>query len=145
MDYTTIVSKVLRNLLPIYAIRVSTIQEIRCDPKNEITFDVLAGRFTTFELDNFDNYLPGSHNIKSAFKEKLTLENNLIVKKKKNLLVYKIKKKEMKCQKKTWILEKMKKRIKKKDYPDGIQRHLQGEFRRIILRSRSLEMQLMES
>ena len=49
------------------------------------------------------------------------------VKKKKNLLVYKMKRKEMKCQKKTWMLKKMKNTIKKKDYLDGIQRHLQGE------------------
>ena len=46
---------------------------MRCDPKNDITFDALVGRLTTFELDNFDNYLPGSRNIKSTLKAKLTL------------------------------------------------------------------------
>lgn len=55
-----IVKKVLGTLLPIYAIRVSSIQEMRCDPKNDMTLDALVGRLTTFELDNFDNYHPGS-------------------------------------------------------------------------------------
>ena len=68
-----IVNKVLRTLLPIYEIRVLYIQEMRRDPKNDITLDTLVGRLTTFELDNFDNYLPGSRNIESTFKAKLTL------------------------------------------------------------------------
>ena len=68
-----VVSKVLRTLLPIYAIRFSTIQEMRCEPKSDITLDALVGRLIAFELDNFDNYLPGSRNIESTFKAKLTL------------------------------------------------------------------------
>ena len=40
----TIVSKVLRTLLPIYAIRVSAIQEMRCDPNKKLTLDALVGR-----------------------------------------------------------------------------------------------------
>ena len=54
----TIVSKVLRTLLPIYVIRVSSIQEMRCDPNNKTYLDDLVGRLTIFELDNFDNYVP---------------------------------------------------------------------------------------
>ena len=41
IDDVTVVSKVLRKLLPIYAIRMPTIQEIRCDPKNDINLDAL--------------------------------------------------------------------------------------------------------
>ena len=38
----TIVSKVIRTLLPIYVIRVSSIQEMRCDPKRNITLVALV-------------------------------------------------------------------------------------------------------
>ena len=69
-----VVSKVLITLLPIYAIRVSTIQEMRCDPNNKISLDALVGRLTTFELDNFDNYVPSSKVIESAFEAKLSLK-----------------------------------------------------------------------
>ena len=58
-----VVSKVLKTILPIYAIRVSTIQEIKCDPNNEINLDALVGRLTAFELDNYDNYMPSSRNL----------------------------------------------------------------------------------
>ena len=50
----TMLSKVLRTLLPIYAIRVSAIQEMRCT--TDVTLDALVGRLTALELDNFDNY-----------------------------------------------------------------------------------------
>ena len=63
-----VVNKVLlRTFLPIYAIRVLAIEEMRCDPKNDITLDVLVGRLIAFELDNFDNYIPNSSSIESAF------------------------------------------------------------------------------
>ena len=58
-----VVSKVLRTFLPIYIIRVSDIQGMRCDPNNNITLDALVGRLTTFELDNYDNYIPSSTNL----------------------------------------------------------------------------------
>ena len=65
------VNKVLRTLLPIYAIRVLDIQEMRCNLKNDITLDALVGRLTAFELDNFDNYAPNpSSNFESIFKAK---------------------------------------------------------------------------
>ena len=44
----TVVRKVLRTLLLVYAIRVSSIQEMRCDPKNDITLDALVGRLVAF-------------------------------------------------------------------------------------------------
>ena len=44
----TFVSKILGTFLPIYAIRVSAIQEVICDPNNKISLDALVGRLTTF-------------------------------------------------------------------------------------------------
>ena len=70
----TVVSKVLRTLLLIYAIRVSTIQEMRCDPNCKMTLDALVRRLTAFELDNFDNYVPASKNIESTFEAKLLVK-----------------------------------------------------------------------
>ena len=35
----TIVSKILRNFLPIYAIKVSIIQEVRCDSNKKLGLD----------------------------------------------------------------------------------------------------------
>ena len=66
-------SKYLRTLLPIYSIRVSTIQEIRCVPRNTLEFEGIIGRLTTFELSNFDNYKPD--NFESAFKAKMTIKD----------------------------------------------------------------------
>ena len=56
IDDDTILSKVLITLLPIYAIRVFLIQELRCIPGNNLTLEGLVGRLTTFELSNFGNY-----------------------------------------------------------------------------------------
>ena len=69
-----VISKVLRTLLPVYAIRVSTIQERRCEENHNINLDAIVGRLTTFELDNFDNYVPTSKNIESTFEAKLSLK-----------------------------------------------------------------------
>ena len=74
-------SKVLRTLLPIYAIRVSTIQELRCIPGNDLSLEGLVGRFTTFELSNFDNYK--LENIESAFRAKVSFKDSKETKKKK--------------------------------------------------------------
>ena len=68
------VSKILKTLLPIYAIRVSGIQEVRCDSNNKIGLDALVGRLIAFELDNFDNYVPASKNVESTFEAKLSLK-----------------------------------------------------------------------
>ena len=58
-----VVSKIQRTLLPIYAIRVFFIQDMRCDPNKKLTLDALVGRLTSFELDNYDNYALVSKNI----------------------------------------------------------------------------------
>ena len=71
-----VVSKVLRTLLPIYAIRVSIIQEKRSNPNNNLGLDALVGRLIAFELDNYDNYVPTSKNIESTFKARLSLKEN---------------------------------------------------------------------
>ena len=73
-DEKIVISKALGTLLPIYAIRVSSIQEMRCDPNNKLTLDALVGRLIIFELDNYDNYVPVSKNIESAFEAKLSLK-----------------------------------------------------------------------
>ena len=70
----SVVNKVLKTLLPIYVIRVSSIQEMRCDPNNKIGLDALVGRLTNFELDKFDNYVLASKNIESTFEAKLSLK-----------------------------------------------------------------------
>ena len=70
----TVVNKVLRTLIPIYAVIVSTIQEMRCDPNRKITLDALSGRLTAFDLDNYDNYVPSSKGIESAFEAKISLK-----------------------------------------------------------------------
>lgn len=70
----TVISKVLRTLLPIYAIKFSTIQERRCEENFKINFEAIVGRLTTFELNNFDNYVLASKSIESAFEAKLSLK-----------------------------------------------------------------------
>ena len=69
-----VVSKVIRTLLPIYSIKLSTIQKIRCDPNNKINLDALVGRLTTFELDNYDIYVTSCSNLESSFEAKLSLK-----------------------------------------------------------------------
>ena len=81
IDDDTILSKVLRILLPIYAIRVSAIQELRCIPRNNLSLEGLVSRLIAFELSNFDNYKP--ENIESTFKSKLSLKEPNEKKKKK--------------------------------------------------------------
>ena len=58
IDDDTILSKVFRTWLLVYAIRVSTIQELRCIPENDLSLEGLVGRLTAFELSNFNNYKP---------------------------------------------------------------------------------------
>ena len=65
----TVLRKVLRTLLPIYAIRVPAIQELRCIPGPNLTLEGLVGRLTTFDLSNFDNFK--YENVESSFKAKL--------------------------------------------------------------------------
>ena len=56
----------------IYVIIVSTIQELRCIPRNNLSLEGLVGRLTTFELYNFDNYK--LENIEYDFKAKISLK-----------------------------------------------------------------------
>ena len=70
IDDDTILIKVLRTLLPIYAIRVSAVQEMRCIPGNTLSLKDLVGRLTAFELSNFDNYKLES--LEFSFKAKLS-------------------------------------------------------------------------
>ena len=74
IDEKIVVSKVLITLIPIYAIRVSSIQEMRCDPNSNITLDALVLKLITFDLDYFDNYVPSSKGIEFAFEAKLSLK-----------------------------------------------------------------------
>ena len=74
IDDETIVRKVLRTLLPKYAIRFFAIQELTCIPNNVISLEGLVGRLTAFELDNFGNV--SFENIETSFKEKLTISNS---------------------------------------------------------------------
>ena len=81
MEEDTVSSKYLRTLLPIYAIRVSSIQELRCVQGNTLTFERIFGRLTAFELSNFDNYKPD--NFECAFKAKVTVKDTKEVQTKK--------------------------------------------------------------
>ena len=44
---------------------------MRCDLNNKINLDSLVGRLTTFELDNYDNYVTSSRNLESTFDKNL--------------------------------------------------------------------------
>ena len=68
-----IVSKILRTLLPIFAIKSSDIQEIRSMNGNDLTLDCLVGQLTTFELRNYDNNMVP---IGNAFKYSLTIDSS---------------------------------------------------------------------
>ena len=74
LDDEIVLSNFLRTFLHIYAIRVSTIQELRCILGNKLSLEGLVGRLTTFELSNFDNYKLES--LESAFKAKLLLKDS---------------------------------------------------------------------
>lgn len=52
--------------MPIYAIRFSSIQELRCIPSTNLTLEGLVGRIIAFELSNFGNFK--SKNVESTFK-----------------------------------------------------------------------------
>ena len=62
----------LRTLLLIYAIRVSTTQELSCVPGNDLTLEGLVDRLTIFEQPNFDSYKP--KHIESTLKANLSLK-----------------------------------------------------------------------
>ena len=71
IDDDIVLRKVLRTLLPIYAIRVSAIQELRCILGNNLTLEGLVGRLAAFELSNFENYK--LERFESAFNAKFVM------------------------------------------------------------------------
>ena len=48
IEEVTVISKVLRTLLLVYVIRVSAIQERRCEENHKINLDAIVGRMTSF-------------------------------------------------------------------------------------------------
>lgn len=54
IEDSTMVSKVLRSLLPVYAIRVATIQELRSIDKSKASLDSIIAKLTAYELNSFD-------------------------------------------------------------------------------------------
>lgn len=70
----TMINKVLRTLLPIYAIRVFAKQESRCTIGNDLILDSLIGRLFAYELSNFDNF--SAPTIKYSFKSQLVLHKS---------------------------------------------------------------------
>ena len=73
------ISKELRNLLPIYAIRVSTIKELRCMPSKNLTLEGVVGRLTPFEMSHFDNYRPTTIDSASKSQWILTMKKGIHV------------------------------------------------------------------
>lgn len=59
---------------PIYAIKISAIQESRCNPNNALTLEILVGKLTTFELSNYDNFTVA--NVESTFKSQMVLSKS---------------------------------------------------------------------
>lgn len=74
IDDETFIRKVLRTFLYIYAIRISTIQESRCNLGNVLNLESLVGKLAAFELSNYDNYTVP--NVESAFKSQMVLHKS---------------------------------------------------------------------
>lgn len=62
-----VTSKLLRTLLPAYAIQVSTINELRSIPNMLVSLDATIGKLHAFELSNFDNSVSSVNKVESAF------------------------------------------------------------------------------
>lgn len=54
IDDATVVSKVLRSLSSVYAIRVSVIQELRSIDKTKVSLDSIIAKLTAYELNSYD-------------------------------------------------------------------------------------------
>ncbi|GLJ44422.1 hypothetical protein SUGI_0931740 [Cryptomeria japonica] len=54
IDDATIVNKVLRSRLPVYAIRVAAIQELRSINKTKVSLDSIIAKLTAYELNGYD-------------------------------------------------------------------------------------------
>ena len=74
LEDETILCKVLRTFLLIYAIRVLFIQDLRCVLGNKLSLEGIVGRLVAFELSNFDNYKTES--LESTFKENFLLKDS---------------------------------------------------------------------
>lgn len=55
IDDATIVNKFLRSLLPVYAIRVAAIQELRSIDKTKVSLDSIIAKLTAYELNSYDD------------------------------------------------------------------------------------------
>lgn len=62
-----VTSKLLRTLLPAYAIRVFAINELRFVPNMPVSLDATIGKLHAFELSNFDNSGSSINKVESAF------------------------------------------------------------------------------
>lgn len=67
IDDTTIVTKVLRSLLPIYAIRVAAIQELRSIDKTKVSLDSIIAKLTAYELNSYDGSVQKTESTFKAF------------------------------------------------------------------------------
>ncbi|GLJ33165.1 hypothetical protein SUGI_0667760 [Cryptomeria japonica] len=65
IEDSTMVSKVLRSLLLVYAIRVAAIQELRSIDKSKVSLDSIIAKLTAYELNSFDGSVQKT---KSTFK-----------------------------------------------------------------------------
>lgn len=73
IDDETVISKILKTFLLVYAIKISTIHETRAT--SNLTLDTLIGKLTTFELNNFDNNVVPS--VESTFMSSLKIGNSI--------------------------------------------------------------------
>ncbi|GLJ28203.1 hypothetical protein SUGI_0553970 [Cryptomeria japonica] len=62
-----VTNKLLRTLLPTYAIRVSTINELRSVPNMSVSLDATISKLHAFELSNFDNIGSSVNKVESPF------------------------------------------------------------------------------
>lgn len=65
VEDATMINKVLRTLLPVYAIQVVAIQELKSIDKTKVTLDSIIGKLTAFELNGYDGSV---HKSESAFR-----------------------------------------------------------------------------
>lgn len=67
MEDSTVVSKVLRSLLLVYAIRVAAIQELRSIDKTKVSLDSIIAQLTAYELNSFDGRVQKTESTFRAF------------------------------------------------------------------------------
>lgn len=67
VEDATVINKVSRTLLLVYAIRVAAIQELKSIDKTKVTLDSIIGKLTTFELNGYDGSVHKSESPFRAF------------------------------------------------------------------------------